>query len=234
MKIKRFTVAALAATMVLTTGCSSLNNMSSSGKGALYGGGGGALLGAGVGALAGGGKGAAIGAAVGAGVGAGAGALIGRRMDKQKAELEKIENAQVETVQDQNGLQAIKVTFDSGILFPTNGTTLNDASRAALTEFAKSLMSSPDTNVDIYGHTDNTGTREVNERISLQRAQAVSNFLLGQGVPASRIASVKGLAYDSPVADNSTEAGRAANRRVEIFISASQEMIKQAEAGTLE
>ena len=219
----------LAAAMLLE-GCAS---MSKTGKGALYGAGGGAALGAGVGALASGGKGAAIGAAVGAALGAGTGALIGRRMDKQQAELEKIDGAQVESVQDQNGLQAIKVTFANGILFPTNGTTLNAQSREALTEFANSIKNSPDTDLTIYGNTDNTGTRAVNERISLERAQAVANYLMGQGVSASRITTVKGLAYDSPVADNSTAEGRAANRRVEIFITASEQMIKQAEAGTL-
>lgn len=80
--------------------------------------------------MAGGGKGAAIGTAVGAGLGAGVGALIGRRMDKQKAELEKIEGAQVETVTDENDLQAIKVTFNDKILFATGKSDLSDASRS--------------------------------------------------------------------------------------------------------
>ena len=117
-KIKIFSISILTAAMMLT-GCSSMNN---TGKGALIGGGGGAAVGAGIGALIGGGKGAAIGSAIGAGVGAGAGALIGRKMDKQQQELERqlAESATVEQVQDANGLQAIKVTFNSGILFPTN------------------------------------------------------------------------------------------------------------------
>ena len=108
MKNLKFTALFLAAIMMLAS-CGTMNN---TGKGALIGGGGGAALGAGIGALIGKGKGAAIGAAVGAAVGSGAGALIGKKMDKQKAELEKIENAQVSTVTDQNGLQAIKVTFE--------------------------------------------------------------------------------------------------------------------------
>lgn len=211
------------------TGCASMSN---TGKGAVIGGGGGAALGAGIGALAGKGKGAAIGAAVGAAVGSGTGALIGRRMDKQKKELEAIEGAKVETVQDVNNLQAIKVTFDNGILFATNKSELSAASRDALTKFANSLKNSPDTDVTIYGHTDNTGTRAVNERVSKERAEAVANFLVGQGISRSRI-KTEGLAYDQPIADNNTAEGRAQNRRVEVYITANADMIKKAEAGQL-
>ena len=137
--------------------------MNNTGKGALVGGGGGTALGAGLGALIGGGKGAAIGAAIGAGVGAGAGALIGNRMDKQQKELqEELANqAKVEQTTDQNGLRAIKVTFDGGILFPTNGTTLSASAKSDLAKFAASLTSNPGTNVQIYGFTDNTGSLQV-------------------------------------------------------------------------
>jgi outer membrane protein OmpA-like peptidoglycan-associated protein len=208
------------------TGCASWSN---TGKGAAIGAGSGAALGAGIGALAGKGKGAAIGAAVGAAVGSGTGALIGRRMDKQKKELEAIEGAKVESVQDVNNLQAIKVTFDNGILFATNKSELSPASREALTKFATSLKNSPDTDVTIYGHT---GTRAVNERISKERADAVANFLVGQGISRSRL-TTEGLAFDQPVADNSTAEGRAQNRRVEIYITANADMIKKAESGQL-
>ena len=211
------------------TGCASWSN---TGKGAAIGAGSGAALGAGIGALAGKGKGAAIGAAVGAAVGSGTGALIGRRMDKQKKELEAIEGAKVESVQDVNNLQAIKVTFDNGILFATNKSELSPASREALTKFATSLKNSPDTDVTIYGHTDNTGTRAVNERISKERADAVANFLVGQGISRSRL-TTEGLAFDQPVADNSTAEGRAQTRRVEIYITANADMIKKAESGQL-
>ena len=206
------------------TGCASWSNAIGAGSGA--------ALGAGIGALAGKGKGAAIGAAVGAAVGSGTGALIGRRMDKQKKELEAIEGAKVESVQDVNNLQAIKVTFDNGILFATNKSELSPASREALTKFATSLKNSPDTDVTIYGHTDNTGTRAVNERISKERADAVANFLVGQGISRSRL-TTEGLAFDQPVADNSTAEGRAQNRRVEIYITANADMIKKAESGQL-
>lgn len=229
MKNLKISIVSALAILMFATGCSTWSN---TGKGAAYGGGGGALLGAGIGALAGGGKGAAIGAAVGAGVGAGAGAIIGRHMDKQKAELEEIENAKVETVTDVNNLQAIKVTFDGGILFETNKAILNTSAREALTRFASSLNNTPDTDVTIYGHTDNTGGRDLNQRLSEERAQSVANFLIGRGVSNSRI-TTKGLAFDDPVADNSTAAGRALNRRVEIYITASADMIQKAEAGQL-
>ena len=178
------------------------------------------------------GKGAAIGAAIGAAVGSGTGALIGRRMDKQKKELEQIQNAQVETVTDVNNLQAIKVTFDNGILFATNKSELSPAARASLQKFAASLKNSPDTDVTIYGHTDNTGSRAINEKLSKERAEAVANFLVGNGVSRARI-TTEGLAYDQPVADNSTAEGRAKNRRVEVYITANENMIRKAENGTL-
>ena len=93
-------------------------------------------------------------------------------------------------------------------------------------------LASPDTDVTIYGHTDNTGTRAVNERISKERADAVANFLVGQGISRSRL-TTEGLAFFQPVADNSTAEGRAQNRRVEIYITANADMIKKAESGQL-
>ena len=185
-------MAAMMAAALLTTGCAAFQNMSKTGQGATIGGGGGAVAGAAIGAMAGGGKGAAIGTAVGAGLGAGVGALIGRRMDKQKAELEKIEGAQEETVTDENDLQAIKVTFNDKILFATGKSDLSDASRSALGKFAASLVQSPETDIAIYGHTDNTGSRAVNQKLSEERAQAVANYLIGQKVDPVRI-TTRGL-----------------------------------------
>ena len=216
-----------AAAMMVAGGCAS---MSGTLKGGLIGGGGGTAVGAGIGALAGGGKGAAIGAGVGLALGATAGALIGRKMEKQKAELAAIEGAEADT----NGLDAIKVTFDTGILFPTNGTALNASAKAALDKFAISLLQNPDTDVTVFGHTDSTGTLAVNERISLERAQAVRNYLETKGIASNRFLKVEGKAYTEPVASNDTAEGRAANRRVEVYISAGQAMIRQAQEGTLQ
>lgn len=231
MKILKIScLALLCGGMLMTTSC----NMNNTGKGSLIGGGGGAGLGAVVGALIGGGKGAAIGAGVGAAVGAGAGALIGHKMDKQQKELEAqlAQQAQIEQTTDANGLQAIKVTFDGGILFPTNGTSLSAGAKTDLGKFAVSLIQNPDTDVAIYGFTDNTGTMQVNERVANGRADAVEKYLESQGVAASRL-TAQGLPMQDYVASNDTPAGRAQNRRVEIYIFASKAMIEKAEAGTL-
>ncbi len=228
-------MALLLSVAILFTGCSSSKwaTTSNKTKGGVLGGTGGALLGAGIGALAGKGKGAAIGAAIGGAVGAGAGVIIGNKMDKQQAELEQIEGAQVETVTDANNLQAIKVTFDSGILFATGKSNLSYASKESLVQFASSLNANQETDVTIYGHTDNTGSRAINEKLSDERAESVAKFLIEKGVSGSRLVT-EGKAYDEPVADNSTAEGRAQNRRVEIFITANETMIQQAEEGTLE
>ena len=227
--LKTLCIGVLAAGMLLT-GC---NSMTNTGKGALIGGGGGAALGAGIGALIGGGKGAGIGSAIGAAVGAGAGTLIGNRMDKQAKQLEQqLQDAQVEQVQDQNGLAAIKVTFPGGILFPTNGTTLSAGAQTALAQFANSLIQNPETNVQVYGFTDNTGSLAANTKVANGRALAVDRFLIDSGVSPTRV-TYQGVPMANYVASNDTAAGRAQNRRVEIYITASQQMIQQAEAGTL-
>jgi len=210
---------------IVFSGCNASNTV----KGTAIGGGGGAAVGAGIGALINGGKGAAWGAGIGAIVGGAAGALIGNKMDKQKKELEQIQSAQVETVNDG---QAIKVTFDSGILFATNSSTLNQASINALTQFSNSLKTNPDTDVQIFGHTDSTGSDKINIPLSQQRAGSVQNFLIGQGILNSRMTS-QGMGSSQPVSDNGTVSGRAQNRRVEVFILPNAKMIQEAQAGTL-
>lgn len=228
---KALGIPAMALCVLLSTGCSSWTN---TGKGAAIGGGGGAALGAGLGALIGGGKGAAIGTAIGAAVGTGAGVLIGKKMDKQQAELqaELAKQAEIKQVTDENGLQAIQVTFNGGILFPTNGTTLSASARTDLSKFAASLINNPGTNVQIYGYTDDTGSLAVNERVATGRADAVRNYLLNSGVAATRL-SAEGLPMQDYIASNSTAEGRAQKRRVEVYITASKEMIEQANQGTL-
>lgn len=222
-------IAVVLCSSILLSSCTTTKNST---KGGFIGGAGGALLGAGIGAVIGHGKGAAIGAAIGTAVGAGAGVMIGKKMDKQKAELERIEGAKVETVTDANNLQAIKVTFDSGILFATGKSELNASSKSALLKFASTLKGTPETDVTIYGHTDNKGSREVNAKLSDDRAQSVANFLAVNDVQRERL-TTKGKAFDEPVADNATEAGRTQNRRVEVYITANKQMIDKAQDGTL-
>jgi len=208
-------------------------------KGAGIGAGGGALLGGVIGAIAGN---TAVGAAIGGVVGAGAGALIGRKMDKAKAAAQQVQNAKVETVQDNNGLQAVKVTFDSGLLFATGKSDLSASAKNSLAQFANVLKTNGDCDVAIQGYTDNAGWRgssaaesaQKNKAVSLDRATAVSSYLLSLTVPATQIKSVEGLGEANPVADNTSAAGQAQNRRVEVYMYASQQMIQKAEAGTLQ
>lgn len=228
--MKKYLCVLLSAMLVLGfSGCGSLNNAA---KGGLIGGGGGAAIGAGIGALIGKGKGAAIGGAIGAVAGGVAGTLIGKKMDKQREELARISGAQVDTCTDVNGFEAIRVTFDSGILFGFNSSKLSEDAKASLSKFATSLINNPQTDVQIYGHTDNVGTRAANDKVSTARANEVKSYLVNSGVPGGRLSS-QGLAYDYPVASNDTEAGRAQNRRVEIYITANEDMIKAAHDGTL-
>ena len=228
---------------LILSGCASMNNTT---KGGLLGGGGGAALGAVLGGIIGKGKGAAIGAGIGAAVGAGAGVLIGKKMDKAAAQAAAqaaaIEGAQVEQVQDVNGLQAVKVTFDSGILFSTGAATLSSSAKASLSKFANNVLKqNTDMDVDIYGYTDNQGwknstaeqSKQKNLDLSQERAQSVSSYLMSCGITSAQIKGVQGLGEENPIADNSTAAGRQENRRVEVYMYASPEMIQQAEAGTL-
>ena len=180
-----------------------------------------------IGGLFGKGKGAAIGAAVGAAVGTGAGVAIGHKMDKKAAEAAKIEGAQVEVVKDANNLDAVKVTFDSGILFAFNSSTLSNDAKASLRDLAKILKEDTTTDIAIIGHTDKVGTYEANMKVSKNRAYAVENYLQDCGVSPSQFKQVEGVGYNEY--DESLSAAQ--NRRVVIFMYASEQMIKNAEAG---
>ena len=213
---------------VVLSSCSTWNNMSKTGQGAIIGTGGGAALGAIIGGIAGN---AGIGTAIGAAVGAGTGAIIGNRMDKVKKKAEaELKDAQVETVKDSNGLDAVKVTFNSGILFATNKYDLNDNSKSELNNLANIMKQNSDVSIDIKGYTDSTGSDKINNPLSLNRAQSVANYLTQNGVAYSQLKNVQGLGSSNPVASNDTEAGRKQNRRVEIYLYASEQMIKAAEA----
>ena len=163
-------------------------------------------------------------------------------MDKAAEQAKQVEGAQVEQVTDNNGLQAVKVTFDSGILFSTSSSTLSASAKAALSKFANNVLNqNRDMDVAIYGYTDNQGWKnstaeqsyQKNLNLSQERAQSVASYLLGCGVSSIQIKTVEGMGEANPVADNSTAAGRQENRRVEVYLYASQQMIQQAEAGTL-
>ena len=211
---------------VALAGCNTWNNMSKTGQGAIVGAGGGAALGSIIGAIAGN---TGVGAAIGTAVGAGTGAVIGNRMDKVKKQAQaQLKNAEVETVKDNNGLDAVKVTFNSGILFATNKADLTPTSKSELSNLVNIMKQNSDVSIDVQGYTDNTGNDAINNPLSLKRAQSVANYLTENGVQYAQMKNVKGFGSSNPVADNNTVAGRQQNRRVEVYLYASQEMISKA------
>ncbi len=182
---------------------------------------GGAAIGAGVGAAVGGVVGnqtgsTARGAIIGAVVGGAAGAVIGHQMDQQAKELEQaIPGAVVERVGE-----GIQVTFDSGLLFDFDSDDVRSGAATNLRNLAANLSKYPDTDVLIVGHTDSVGTDSYNLRLSQERAEAASRFLVTEGVPNSRL-KTSGRGELEPIATNDTEPGRQANRRIELAIVAS-------------
>ena len=202
-------------------------NMSRAAKGGAIGAG----AGAGAGAVIGnqfGDNGTAIGAIIGAAVGGTAGALIGNKMDKQAEELSSdLEGATVTRVGE-----GIKITFDSGLLFGVDQSTLNSTAQGNLTELAATLKKYDDTDILIEGHTDGDGADEYNQALSGRRADAVKAYLVSQEVRSSRFTTV-GYGETQPVGDNATVEGKARNRRVEVAIYANKRMKKAAEKGEL-
>jgi outer membrane protein OmpA-like peptidoglycan-associated protein len=210
------------ALLVAAAGCASMSRKE---KGAVIGAGSGAVLGAVIGKQAGN---TALGAILGAAVGGAAGAYIGNYMDKQAAEIERdLDGATVERVGE-----GIKITFDSGILFAVGKSDLQSAARTNLTNLATILNKYPDTEVLIEGHTDATGSDESNLTLSRNRAQSVANYLESLQVLPTRF-TIMGYGESQPVADNGTEAGRQANRRVELAIMANDKLkgVAQQKAG---
>lgn len=216
---RKFTVALAALTVVGTSGLAGCASMSNTERGAAVGAGAGGTIGAIIGRQTGN---TARGAIIGAVVGGAAGAVIGRRMDQQAQEIEQsVPNAEVERVGE-----GIAVTFESGVLFPFDSDQVLPAGRENLRQLANSLRNYPGTEVLIVGHTDSQGSDDYNMRLSYRRAESARSFLVGQGIEGGRI-RVEGRGESEPVADNSTDAGRARNRRVEIAIFASEEYREQ-------
>jgi outer membrane protein OmpA-like peptidoglycan-associated protein len=202
-------LAALVAVSASLTGCSMLNKK---GQGAVIGAGTGAAVGAVVGNQTGS---TARGAIIGAVVGGVTGTIIGHQMDQQAKEIEaQIPGATVERVGE-----GIQTTFASGLLFDFDAEQIVPAAAANLRILANSLAQYPNTDLLIVGHTDGSGSASYNQALSQRRAQAVADFLVSQGVPVARLRTT-GRGLDEPIATNSTDAGRAQNRRVEVAIYA--------------
>lgn len=173
-------------------------------------------IGAGVGALAGAAVGNTRGAVIGAGVGALGGYVWSRHMEQKKQDMERA-TAGTGVAVTQTADNQLKLEIPSDISFDVGRADIKPNFRAVLDQFASGLSSQPNTDVRIIGHTDSTGSDELNDRLSVQRAQSARDYLTARGVSAQQI-TVAGRGKREPIADNSTEAGRARNRRVEIFL----------------
>lgn len=177
----------------------------------------GAAAGAVLGGLTGGGRGAATGAAIGAAVGAGGGYLWSKHMQEQKAAMEQAtRNTGVNVTQTADN--QLKLEIPSDISFDSGKYDIKPELRPILDRFATTLTQNPVTTVRVIGHTDSTGSDAVNGPLSVNRASATRDYLVSRGVAMNRIA-IDGRAAREPIASNDTAAGRAKNRRVEIFVA---------------
>ncbi|MGL6037767.1 MAG: OmpA family protein [Soonwooa sp.] len=226
--LNKTNIAALFITSTLMlTSCESVKNANNTQKGAAIGTAAGAIVGGILGNNIGKGGNAPLGAVLGGVVGGVAGGVIGNKMDKQAKEIKEVlPGAEVERVGE-----GIKVTLhENTVNFDFNSSNLTSAAKKNLDKLVTVLKNNPDTNINIYGHTDSIGTEAVNLRISQQRAAAVKNYFVANGVAGSRMFT-EGLGKGSPIASNDTEAGRAQNRRVEFAITANEKMIEDASKG---
>lgn len=209
--------AALAAVVIGVGGLGGCADMSetqrTTGTGAAIG----ALAGAVVGGATHGGRGAATGAVLGGALGAGGGYLWSRHMQEQKATMEQATQGTGVKV-SQTADNQLKLDIPSDISFDTGSYVVKPNMRPILDRFATTLNQNPVTTVRIVGHTDNTGSDAINQPLSVNRASATRDYLVERGVAMNRI-SIDGRGAREPVADNGTAAGRAKNRRVEIFVA---------------
>lgn len=229
MKKSRLLVSSIAAASLLTvSACVTDPNTGEQKVSRTAIGGAGGLL---AGALLGGLIGGKTGRIVGAGIGGVAGAAVGYTMDKQIKELkEKTEGTGVDVTTTDDG-KAILVNLPDGVTFDVASYTLKPEFRATLTQVAQSMNEYPNSLIDVYGHTDSTGSDAYNQTLSENRARTVANFLISQGVSSSRIRS-QGFGETMPVASNDTAEGRTKNRRVEIkIVPVTQEDVAAARAG---
>ncbi len=208
----------------LLFGCEATKNANNKQKGAVIGATGGAVIGGVIGNNTGDGN-TALGSIIGGVVGGAAGAIIGDRMDKQAKKIEEeIPGAEVERVGE-----GINVTFDesSGVYFDTEKYNINAKSRETLNKLADIFKEYPNSNILVEGHTDSTGSDSYNLTLSKNRAQAVTGYLVDNGIDRGRF-TTKWYGESQPKYDNSTAEGRSKNRRVELAIVANEELKEQA------
>jgi outer membrane protein OmpA-like peptidoglycan-associated protein len=215
---KQFTVITLAALLALG-GCANMNEVQ---RGTATGAGVGAGLGAVLGATTGGGGGqrAATGAVVGGAVGAIAGNIWSSRMEQQKRTMEQATQG-IGVQVTQTADNRLKLDIPTDISFDTNRSDIKPNFRPILDKFAASLVENPYSKVSIIGHTDSTGGDAINNPLSINRAAHTRDYLSSRGVAINRI-GIDGRGSHEPLVANDTEANRARNRRVEIFVAEPQ------------
>jgi outer membrane protein OmpA-like peptidoglycan-associated protein len=202
------TVIALAAAAMLATAC---QNMTEREKGTATGAGVGAILGAAIGANS---NNAGKGAVIGGAVGAVAGNLWSKRMeDKRKAMEQATKGTGIAVTRTADN--QLKVNVPSDFSFDVGRSDIKNNMSPVLDEFARGI--DPQMQVRVVGHTDSTGSDRINDPLSVRRAEAVRDYISTKGVAGTRVAT-EGHGAREPVADNATVAGRAQNRRVEIFL----------------
>jgi len=197
----------------LLTGCATQQqNNTAVGTGA------GAALGAGIGAIFGQGKGAAI----GAGIGAVAGGVVGYNWKVVKDDVQQsgASSLGIDVVEMPDG--SLKVNIPSNVSFDTDRSDLKPALLPVLDSVGRALVQHPELRAKAVGHTDSTGAAAHNQTLSENRARSVTNYLAKQGVGATRL-TTEGRGATDPIADNGTAEGRATNRRVEIYLYATQQ-----------
>ncbi|MGC1176187.1 OmpA family protein, partial [Polaromonas sp.] len=200
----KLALTSLTCAALFLSGCA---NMSETQQGTAKGAGIGAVAGAVIGAATGGSKGAAQGAVLGGAVGAGGGYLWSKRMQDQKAAMERATVGTGVAV-SQTADNRLKLDIPSDISFATGRSDINSSFAPILNQFATSLNQNPVTTVTIIGHTDSTGSDAINNPLSIDRANSTRNYLASRGVAANRIAT-DGRGSREPIADNNTNEGRA-------------------------
>jgi outer membrane protein OmpA-like peptidoglycan-associated protein len=205
--VTRLTVLAVAGSIL--GGCASQQ-----GTNTAVGTGAGAATGAALGAIFGGGKGAAI----GAGVGAAAGAITGYNWQAIHNKLSGASKGTGTQVTEQPD-GSLKLNIPSNVTFATNSYQINPALYPTLNELSAQMQQHPELIAEVRGFTDSTGNPSYNQTLSINRAQSVASYLSQHGVSPNRLAA-QGFGQNNPIADNNTEAGRAQNRRVEIYLRA--------------
>ena len=213
-KVFTTTVTCAALAIAALSGCA---NMSETQQGTAKGAGIGALAGAVLGAATNGSKGAATGAVLGGALGAGGGYIWSKKMQDQKIAMERA-TAGTGVAVSQTQDNRLKLDIPSDVSFDVGRSAIKSNFAPVLTNFATSLNQNPITTVSIIGHTDSTGADSVNNPLSVDRANAARDYLVGRGVAAQRIAT-DGRGSREAIADNSSVQGRAKNRRVEIYVA---------------